>query len=220
MAGTASRCCRNTWQGKFNQSWPQGVSWSTGQSYLSTNRPWCQVSCKSDLFQSSSQKDFPFDPVVRSPPASARDMLWRSGSGRFHVPQSTWWATTIEPVYPRACDLQQEKSLEWKASALQWQRSHFSLQIEKSWAAMKTQCSQELKKEISPKETSEVTGEVGQEKGWNQHGSDYRESSEREAAACSHRELWNINCASKVPQPKARELGFHSPSSTNLSAFK
>ena len=30
---------------------------------------------------------------------------------------------------------------------------------------MKTQCSQELKKEISPKETSEVTGEVGQEKG-------------------------------------------------------
>jgi len=96
MAGTASRCCRNTWQGKLNQSWSQGVAWSTGQSYLCTNRPWCQVSCKSDLFQSSSQKDFPFDPVVRSPPASARDMLWRYGSGRFHVPQSTWWATTIE----------------------------------------------------------------------------------------------------------------------------
>ena len=144
MAGTASRCCRNTWQGKLNQSWPQGVSWSRGQSYVSTNRPWCQVSCKSDLFQSSSQKDFPFDPVVRSPPASARDMLWRPGSGRFHVPQSTWWATTIEPVYPRAHDLQQEKSLEWKASALQWRRSPCSVQIEKSWAAMKTQCSQEF----------------------------------------------------------------------------
>ena len=29
---------------------------------------------------------------------------------------------------------------------------------------------------------------------------------------------WDISCASNVPQPKARELGFHSPTSTPLSS--
>ena len=30
---------------------------------------------------------------------------------------------------------------------------------------------------------------------------------------------WDISCASYVPQPKARELGFHSPTSASLSSF-
>ena len=30
---------------------------------------------------------------------------------------------------------------------------------------------------------------------------------------------WDISCASNVPQPKARELGFHSPTSASLSSF-
>ena len=42
---------------------------------------------------------------------------------------------------------------------------------------------------------------------------------EREASACSHRQLWNILCASKVPQPKVGELGFYTSTSTYLSAF-
>ena len=29
---------------------------------------------------------------------------------------------------------------------------------------------------------------------------------------------WDKSCASNVPQPKARELGFHSPTSTSLSS--
>ena len=42
---------------------------------------------------------------------------------------------------------------------------------------------------------------------------------EREAAPCSRRQLWNIHCASKVPQPKVGELGFYILISTYLSAF-
>ena len=30
---------------------------------------------------------------------------------------------------------------------------------------------------------------------------------------------WDISCASNVPQPKARELGFHSPTSASISSF-
>ena len=45
------------------------------------------------------------------------------------------------------------------------------------------------KKKNSPRETSEVSGEAGHEKGWNQAGSDIMQVMEREATACFHSEL-------------------------------
>ena len=48
MVWTASRCCRNTWEGNLNQSWSQEVTWSSGQSSIGLlkNRPWCQFHVK------------------------------------------------------------------------------------------------------------------------------------------------------------------------------
>ena len=44
------------------------------------------------------------------------------------------------------------------------------------------------KKKVSPRESSEVSGEAGHENGLNQSGSDMQVM-EREATACFHREL-------------------------------
>ena len=53
---TASRSCRNHWEGNFNQSWTQEVAWSRDNPLsLLIYRPWCLVSCKSDLFQIPSR---------------------------------------------------------------------------------------------------------------------------------------------------------------------
>ena len=45
------------------------------------------------------------------------------------------------------------------------------------------------KKKNSPRETSDVSGEGGHVKWWNQSGSDIMQVMEREATACFHREL-------------------------------
>ena len=45
------------------------------------------------------------------------------------------------------------------------------------------------RKKNSPRETSEVLGEEGHEKGWNQSGSDFMQVVEREPTACFHKEL-------------------------------
>ena len=143
MVGTASRCCRNTWKGNLNQSWSQ-VTWSSGPSTvgLLKNRL-LPVSCKSDWFWSPSQKDFPFNPVVRSLSAGCLEYALEIWLGK--TPDAagklSQWATITEPVCPSICDVQHEKTLEWNTQAQQLQGSSCSLLIEKTWA-VKTECSQ------------------------------------------------------------------------------
>ena len=105
MAWTASRCYKNTWEGNLNQSWSLEVAWIRGQSYVSLfiNRPWCQVSCKSDLFQIFS-RGFSF--LIQ-----CLRYVFETWFGKIeNAPgQLSWWATTTEPECPKACDLHQEK---------------------------------------------------------------------------------------------------------------
>ena len=97
MAWTASRCYRNTWEGNLNQSWSLEVAWIRGQSYVSLfiNRPWCQVSCKSDLFQIPSRG---FSLLIQ-----CLRYAFETCFGKIaNTPgQQTRWAKTTEPEWPR-----------------------------------------------------------------------------------------------------------------------
>ena len=181
---TASRSCRNPWEGNLNQSWSQEVAWSRDNPLcLLINRPWCLVSCKSDLFQIPSRGFSLLSQCLR--------YAFETWFGKMaNAPgQPTRWAKTIESKCPRDWSISREAQ-DWKASALKLQSSPYLLQIQKSWAAMKTSCSQIFFFFFnSPRETSEVSGEAEHEKGWNQSWSDFIHVMEREAAACFHREL-------------------------------
>ena len=105
MAWTASRCYRNTWEGNLNQSWSLEVAWIRGQSYVSLfiNRPWCQVSCKSDLFQIPSRV---FSLLIQCLRYAFETWFGKTGNA---PGQLIRWPKTTEPGWPRACDLYQEK---------------------------------------------------------------------------------------------------------------
>ena len=66
--------------------------------------------------------DFPGGPVVKNSPASAEDTGSIPGPGTklLHATgQVRLYATTTEPMCPRARALQQEKSPQWEAQAPQ-----------------------------------------------------------------------------------------------------
>ena len=71
--------------------------------FLLINRPWCQVSRKSDLFQIPSR--------VFSLLIQCLRYAFESWFGKIvNAPgQLSWWATTTEPECPRACDVHQDK---------------------------------------------------------------------------------------------------------------
>ena len=71
--------------------------------HLLLNRPWCQVSCKSDLFQIPSR--------VFSLLIQCLRYAFEAWFGTIaNAPgQLSWWTTATEPEWPRACDLHQEK---------------------------------------------------------------------------------------------------------------
>ena len=89
---------------------------------------------------------FPSGSVVRNLPANAGDaglIPWFRKIPRASEQLSPWattieselqnsGATTAEPMCPRVCAPQQEKPLQWEASALQLESSPHSLQLEKS----------------------------------------------------------------------------------------
>ena len=105
MVGTASRCCRNTWERNLNQFWSHEVAWNSRQSsiVLLKNSPWSQVSCKSDVFQIPSRV---FSLLIQCLKYALEIWLGKiSNAPR----QLNPWATTTEPDWPRACDLHQEK---------------------------------------------------------------------------------------------------------------
>ena len=75
----------------------------------------------------------PGGPMIKNPPANAEDTDSTPGLGRSHMTGGTkpeghnCWAHG-----PRACALQQEKSPQWEAWALQLERSPCSAQLEKA----------------------------------------------------------------------------------------
>ena len=105
MAGTASRCCKNTWEGNLYQCWSQEVDWNSGQSSIGLleNRPWCQVSCKTDVSQIPSRV---FSLLIQCLRYEFETWLGKISNA---PGQLNWQATTTEPECPRACDLHQEK---------------------------------------------------------------------------------------------------------------
>ena len=123
--------CRNPWDGNLNQSLSQEDCLKQGQSSISLliNRPWCQVSCKSDLFQIPSRAFSLLSQCLRYEFETCFGKIANDPG------QQTWWATTTEPECPRDWSTSGEAQ-DWKASALQLQSSPCLLQIEKSWAAM------------------------------------------------------------------------------------
>ena len=75
--------------------------------------------------------------MVGSSPANAGDVGLIPGSGRFHMPRDNHHMPSTQPLNPvgsRACALQQEKTLQGEACALQLERSPHSLQPEKACA--------------------------------------------------------------------------------------
>ena len=105
MEGTASRCCRNTWEGNLNQSWSQEVAWSSLQSSIGLlkNRTWCQISCKSNVFQIPSRL---FSLLIQ-----CLRYVFETWFGKISntAGQLNPRATRTEPEWPKACDLHQEK---------------------------------------------------------------------------------------------------------------
>ena len=105
MAWTASRCCRDTWEGNLNQSWSLEIARIKGQSYISLfiNRPWCQVSCKSDLFPIFF-RGFSF--LIQCLKYAFETWFGKIANAPGRL---SWWATTTDPECPKACDLHQKK---------------------------------------------------------------------------------------------------------------
>ena len=101
---TASRSCRNPWEGNLNQSWSQEVAWSRDNPLcLLINRPWCLVSCKSDLFQIPSRV---FSLLIHCLRYAFETWFGKIGNA---PGQLIRWPKTTEPGWPRACDLYQGK---------------------------------------------------------------------------------------------------------------
>ena len=124
--------CRNPWEGNLNQSWSQEVAWNRDNPLsLLIYRPWCLVSCKSDLFQIPSRGFSLLSQCLIYAFETLFEKIVNAAG------QLTRWAKTTEPEWPRDWTTPGE-SQDWNVSALQLQRSPCSLQIEKSWAAMKT----------------------------------------------------------------------------------
>ena len=105
---------------------------------------------------------FPGGTVVKSPPANAGDTGSSPGSGRSHIPQSSWArvpqllslcsgarrpqllsprAATTEAHAPGACAPQREATA-MRSPCTAMRSGPRSLQLERACAAMKTQCSQ------------------------------------------------------------------------------
>ena len=76
-----------------------------GQSSISLliNRPWCQVSCKSYLFQIPSRV---FSHLIQYLRYALETQFGKTGNA---PGQLSRWATTTEPECPRACDVHEEK---------------------------------------------------------------------------------------------------------------
>ena len=70
---------------------------------LPINRPWCQVSCKSDLFQIPSRV---FSLLIQCLRYAFENWFGKIANAPGQLSQ---WATTTEPECPRTCDLHQEK---------------------------------------------------------------------------------------------------------------
>ena len=70
--------------------------------------------------------DFPGGPVVKNEPCNAEDTGSIPGLGRFHIPGSNYAhrSQLLNPMRPRAHDLQQEKPLQREAHLLQRKPAH------------------------------------------------------------------------------------------------
>ena len=128
--------------------------------------------------------------------------------------QLSWWNTTTEPECPRACDLL-KRSTGLETSVLLLQSSSWLLQIVKSWAVDLVK--PKKKKIILPENQCGLRGN----RTWHRMKSVWVWfHASRGEGSCSlfSQGTWDIRCASNVPQPKARVLWFHSPTSTSLSS--
>ena len=103
-----------------------------------------------------SGEDFLVGPVVGNPPANSGDQFLvqedptcRKATRLAH--HNYWSPQALKPV------LCNRRSLQWEACTLHLERRPCSRQLQKAWAAMKTQCSQKINYLIKFKVSSEMS---------------------------------------------------------------